>query len=169
MLIHYAMLEEIAGRGADARRRIDEALALLASLDHPEGLAEAHLIRGRLRQAAGNADAARDDVKRARALAADIDHPGIALRAACRLAGGDGGRAEDAEATSREMAPRASVCARTEGHWLLWCATKDPSHLEAARALVVHLCDHAPEDLRGSLVERVPLHRAIMEAAGRPG
>ena len=126
------MLEESAGRVAEAQRHIAEALALRSSLDHPEGMAEALLIRGRLRQVAGGADAVRDDFERARALAS-----------------------------------RASVRSRIEGHWLLWRATKDPGHPEAARALVVHLGDHAPEDLRDSLIEKVPLHRAIMEAAGR--
>ena len=53
-----------------------------------------------------------------------------------------------------------------ESHYILWKATKEPADLEEAHRLLQHLVDHAPEDCRESMIENVPLHRAIKEAYG---
>ena len=85
--------------------------------------------------------------------------------ALCHLAGrpgGDPGRALAAlETPGREPGHAEAM----EARFLLWRATGDAVHLREARRLLTRLEERAPESLRRTLLERVPLHRAIAEAA----
>ena len=59
----------------------------------------------------------------------------------------------------------ASVFQQLEGHWALYQATGDAAHKETARARVETLRTHAPARFAASMVERVPLYRAILADA----
>jgi hypothetical protein len=54
--------------------------------------------------------------------------------------------------------------AQVEARFLLWKATGDRSHLEAAHELLVHRRDHAPPEHRETMIVNVPLHRDIQAA-----
>ncbi len=56
--------------------------------------------------------------------------------------------------------------ARMESRWWLWKGSGDGAHLAEAKRLLDHLVAHAPEECRGPMLERVPLHRDIAAASG---
>ena len=51
-----------------------------------------------------------------------------------------------------------------EARFCLFKATDDVAHLEGAHDLLLELRDHAPERHRDTMIENVPLHRAIKKA-----
>ena len=51
-----------------------------------------------------------------------------------------------------------------EAHFLLFKATTDRTHLEAAHRLLCYLRDHAPEEYRETMLKNVPLYRDIKMA-----
>ncbi|MHC4955171.1 MAG: hypothetical protein ACYTGZ_15050 [Planctomycetota bacterium] len=54
---------------------------------------------------------------------------------------------------------------KMEGHFVVWKSTGDKEHLAEAHRLLTFLVENAPEESRESMVENVPLHREIQEAA----
>jgi hypothetical protein len=59
---------------------------------------------------------------------------------------------------------RMSHHERMEARYLLWQATGDAAHLEAAGELLDELRERAPAQYREAMMRAVPLHRAILEA-----
>ena len=55
---------------------------------------------------------------------------------------------------------------RMTARYLLYRATGEEGHIAEAWRLLRHLRDHAPERYRRTVLESVPLHREIREAAG---
>jgi hypothetical protein len=53
----------------------------------------------------------------------------------------------------------------THVRFLLWQATRDPTHLAEARRRLDLLVEHAPADCRESMITNVRLHREIAAAA----
>ena len=53
---------------------------------------------------------------------------------------------------------------RMRSYYSLWLGTGDRTHAAAALAELEHLRDNAPEEHRQSIVDDVPLHRAIVAA-----
>ena len=51
-----------------------------------------------------------------------------------------------------------------DARFLLWLTTREREHLEESHRLLVHLRDHAPEEYRVSMIEKVPLNRDVMAA-----
>ena len=51
-----------------------------------------------------------------------------------------------------------------EARFCLFQATNDATHLVAAHKLLRDLRNHAPEKYRDTMIENVPLHRAIKAA-----
>lgn len=102
----------------------------------------------------------RDAVNRAR----EIDSAKLevlALAHLALLADGDAGEACERLAAFESRLPHL---AKMEARFLLWQATRDRPHLDAAHELLMALRAHAPERDRDVLIERVPLYRDI-EAA----
>ena len=55
---------------------------------------------------------------------------------------------------------------RIGARYVLWQATEERAHLEEAHRLLRALRDNAPEGYARTLLEEVPLHRAITDAIG---
>jgi hypothetical protein len=64
---------------------------------------------------------------------------------------------------------RAAVAVALEARHHLWRATDAPAHRRAAVARLDHLVLHAPAEDRSRMVEAVPLHREVAEAARAAG
>ncbi len=77
-----------------------------------------------------------------------------------------GGDAKAALDALREYDPRLRERERYEARFVLWQATQDRVHLDEAHRLLMDLRDHAPEECRETMIDRVPLHRAIVTAHG---
>jgi hypothetical protein len=63
-----------------------------------------------------------------------------------------------------EHEDRAGHTGKIDARFRLWELTRDNEHLAEAKRLLDFGVDHAPEDSRTSMVDNVPLHRAIMRA-----
>jgi len=74
----------------------------------------------------------------------------------------------EAEALLRQHEEELGHGTRLEARAHLWRATNDRAHLEEAGRLLEALVEGAPEEYRTSLVESVPLHRELRQAAAGP-
>jgi tetratricopeptide (TPR) repeat protein len=116
----------------------------------------------------GRRDEALALVREADAIPAGQDEDGGPVRLAFRRAilEGDAGAALDSLAQLQEV---GGVLDRMRARWDLWGLTGDREHAREAHRLLLLLRDNAPEDDRGRLMEKVPLHRRIAEAAAGGG
>ena len=112
----------------------------------------------------GRTEEARAPLEQARDLAQQSKAPGPQVLAAGRLALLPGGDAAVAKSVFEEFENRLRHDEKLEALHCLWQATKDRAHLEAAHRLLMHAREHASEEYRDSMLENVPLHRAIMKA-----
>ena len=90
--------------------------------------------------------------------------PGTLLVAEAYLTRLPGGDPEPALAALAKYEARVGHGDRMEARYCLWQATRNTTHLDAAHTLLMQLRGHAPEEHRATLVENVPLHRAILGA-----
>lgn len=157
-------VDETAGHLEAAADRYRDAIGLRRHLHVPQGLAESLLGLGRVHLAAGRDEEARAALTEALDLARRHTLPDTLLRAACGLAQMEGGDASEALALLAEHESRVSHEGRIEVRFRFWEATQDETQLAAARRLLDHLVEHAPEEYRESMLEKVPLHRAIVKA-----
>ncbi|MHC4407369.1 MAG: serine/threonine-protein kinase [Planctomycetota bacterium] len=162
----YALraLGDVAEAEGDRRAALgfaDEALALRRETGHGDGVADSLIQLGEIQLLAGEIDAAREaarealDLFREQQRSADVAHAAALL--AC-LPEGDVGLALAAFDEAGESANTPQV------RHLLWKATRDRAHIEAAKQLLDELVRHAPEEYRESMVRNVGLHRDIMRA-----
>ena len=98
------------------------------------------------------------------ALGLDIGEPTAIVLARGQLAVLSGGDAGEALEALRDHETRLGRPAQMRARFLLYLATGEREHLEEARRHLDHLRDHAPEESRGPMMERVDLHRRIRDA-----
>jgi len=158
---------ERAGDVAEAEARALEALEMRRAISYRRGIADTQLLMARLHVESGRTEAAQAAIVEVLTIARALGLPGPAARAralAALLPGA--GRAESAEAlyAFAQVDELLGAPERMEARWLLFQATRDPAHLVEARRLLDHLVAHAPPAARGAMVDRVPLHRALVDA-----
>jgi len=164
-----SLVEEQAGDAHTAERFMREALALNREIGHSKGVAEALVNLGQDARKAG-APEAPGLLTEALALARELDCADVIVAAATHMALLPGGDAAPALAVFAANESRMSYIQKMEARFLLWQATGDGIHLEAAHELLVHLRDHAPPEYRDTMIVNVLLYRDIQaawEAGGR--
>jgi tetratricopeptide (TPR) repeat protein len=119
-------------------------------------------ISGRIEEARANLHQAVARARESRSLKVEV----LALAHLALLPGGDAGEAGERFTACERRLP---LVAKMEARFLLWQATGDRSHLEAAAGLLAALQGHAPAADREGLALRVPLYREIAAAAGTAG
>ncbi|MHC4954869.1 MAG: tetratricopeptide repeat protein [Planctomycetota bacterium] len=139
----------------------NDALALRQEIGHGDGVADSLIQIGELRFDAGEVDAARQALKKARDLLVEQQRKGELAYALALLACLPGGDAKAAVAAFEEAGESANTPQR---RYVLWRATGDRAHLEAAKVLLDAQVQHAPEEYRESMLQNVRLHREIMGA-----
>jgi hypothetical protein len=162
-LIGLGVIAEEIGDAAGAERHYRGAQDAWTAIQATSDLAEVLLRLGCLFRRQGRDDEARTNLSEAAAGARAFGSARIEVLARAHLALLSGGAGE---AWERYVVcePRLSLAARMEARFLLWKATGDRSHLAAASDLLAALRDHAPEEHRAGLVERVALYREIAAA-----
>ncbi len=73
---------------------------------------------------------------------------------------------EHAQAELDELGARGDALPLPTLRYLLWRASKDPSHLQAAQEAVMHQREHAPPEARDSMLEK-PMARRVLDEARR--
>jgi tetratricopeptide (TPR) repeat protein len=157
-------LRSWTGNTAAARSDLDRSLAIHREIGYLAGEAATLVTLGRLEVAQGDDEAATACFEGALAVGRALEVPGTVLVAEsyrARLPGGDPQPALEALA---EYEARVGHGDRMEARHCLWQATENVTHLDAALNLLLRLREHAPEERRASLMEKVPLHRAIATA-----
>ena len=124
---------------------------------------------GRLDAARGETQSAATHLDEALSLAREMGSPGTILAATVERARLPGGNAKAALAALAEHEERVGHVGRMYARFRLWELTQDKTHLTEAHRLLVHLRDHAPEQVRESMIENVPRHRDIVKAWGEHG
>lgn len=153
------------GSGTRAMAIYEEALHIAHEVKSAPLEAEALLGLGRTLALGGEAEAAAGRLAEALEVARRVDSPNDIALATCMAASLPGGDPAAAAKTLEDLGTRPWHVARMEARWWLWKATEDPAHLAESWRLLRHLRDHAPEEYRVSMMERVPLHRDIAAAA----
>ncbi|MHC4960190.1 MAG: ATP-binding protein [Planctomycetota bacterium] len=159
-----ASVAEAEGDTAEAIRLCEEALALRRKLGEKARVAGSLATLGRLEADQGRTERATTYLDEALALALETGSPGVALESAVTLARLPGGDVQAALAALADHEQHAAQETRMEARLGLWELTGDPAHLAEAHRLLEDLRAHAPEKDRDSMVENVPLHRAIARA-----
>ena len=139
-----------------------EAMAL-----RDDDAATAHLHYGVLLARLERTVEARTHLEEALAMAAESGAPSARVLGLVHLALLDGGASADAAEAAealREGAKRLEHNARMEASFLLYKATGDKQHLEAAHDLLSFFVEHASEQYRESTLTNVRLHRDITKA-----
>ena len=77
--------------------------------------------------------------------------------------------AGDARAAREAIAADFPVLDRLLLRWALWNSSRDAADLGEAARLLESLVANAPPEDRESMVERVPLHRDVADAARAAG
>jgi hypothetical protein len=130
---------------------------------------DAHLALGALRIAAGDCEGGRRSIAAARDMAREIRAPGVEVLARSQLALLPGGDAADALAASAELGERLDARERAEAALLLWKATHDPVHIEAAKRLLDESIAQADEETRGLMLTQLRVNREIVAASKAVG
>ena len=174
--IGYRFLEaltttELADRLADlgdfdaAERLHGEALAhteAMGARDQHAG--EAHLRYGVFLGRIGRADEGRPHLEEALAIGKAAGTPSLEALALLRLALPEDGDPAAALAVVTEAEALMGHAIRVEARFLLYRATGDTQHLEAAHDLLLFFVEHAPEEYKETTLTHVALHRDIVAA-----
>ena len=158
---------EQRGDPEDARRYYEDALTLRREISYTSGVTTTLLALGRLDATQGDERAATVHIEEAVALAGELKSPGAILSAAIERARLPGGDIQAALAAFAEHEERVGPEGEMNARFRLWELTNDKAHLTKAHRLLEHLRAHAPEDCRETMIENVPLHRDIMNAASQ--
>jgi len=138
-----------------ARQRLEEARAIYESIGYPLGIAEAELALGTLDESTKDG---RMHLERAWEIAHPLDVPSVFVPSACHL------ERPDAAQLLTAHCSRMTVAAQIDARLRLWQSSNDRAQLEAAHALLSALAERAAPEHRKSLLQRVPAHRAVIEA-----
>jgi len=155
-------LRSWAGNTAAARSDLDRSLAILREIGHRAGEAATLVTLGRLETALGHYGPAATCFDGALVVGRALEVPGTVLVAEAYRARLPGGVPGPALAALAEYGARVGHTDKMEARFVLWQATQAAAHLDAAHTLLLRLREHAPEEHRATLLERVPLHRAIL-------
>jgi tetratricopeptide (TPR) repeat protein len=118
---------------------------------------------------AGDHDAARPLLEESAEIAERVGSPNWTTLNACRLARIGLGDSTTAVERLTEHSARMEVDLRLQARYLLWRLTEEETFLTGARSDLDHLTAHAPDRCRESMVENVPLLRAVRDGdAGAP-
>ena len=147
-----------------AAKQYEGALAIRRDLGEKAPLAMTLSYFGELEAARGDPQAAARLIDEARTLAADTGDPETMLIAEVHRARLPGASPAAALALLDEIDEEIGHAEAIEIRFRLWELTMDRPHLVEAHRLLDHLRAHAPEQDRDSMVENVPLHRALMLA-----
>ncbi len=150
------------GREEEARDAFGRQLAIARETGNQEATAVALVRLGALDVAEGRVEEARGLLEEAGRIGASLGAPDVIVLPACHLAGLPGGDPAGALAVFEEWKERLEHDARMEARVLLWRATGDAAHLEAARRLLDEALAHTSQEHHEAMTEAVPLHRAIL-------
>jgi len=157
------------GRIEHAAKNVDRAGKLLTAsvetlrgIDAPTQLAEALLALGEWTAARGDTELAIQHFEETAKFAETAPTRDVSLLARGHIAvlGGDVSVAE-LRAELREHEARMTATTRIEAWHLLWRAEGLEEDREAARKLLTDLEQHAPREHAKTMIQNVPLHRAI--------
>ncbi len=155
-------IAEQRGEVAEAEGRYREALAIRREIGDRSGTAISLVALGGLLAGSGRSEEARGLIAEALALATETGDPNEKARAAIRLALLPGGDPAAALAIFTAEEARMACHERMEARYLLWLATRDASHLNAAVNLLGEMRDRAPASDREAMIKNVPLHGAVL-------
>jgi len=167
--LRRGILQRMLGSADRAREDLEAACAVFAQQGDVIADAEALTELGVLARARNEEGAAAALFRRAAERAAGPHGEEARAVAGLHLALVTDEGTEDAVAAVAAIAPRMAVRTRMHTLFLCWRADRDTAHLTEARSLLEHLHQRAPEDARASLLDNVPLHRAICAAMGEAG
>jgi serine/threonine protein kinase/tetratricopeptide (TPR) repeat protein len=161
-LARLADVSDEEGDLAGALGLAGESLALRRTIGHGHGVAESLVLVADLHQRSGEAETARSELTEALQLLHEhgrADEAALALAMLACLSGGDAREAVAALAEAGADKDSARV------RWLLWQATRDRSHLVAAKRLLDELLAKVPAEHHAAMLANVRLHREIVAAA----
>ncbi len=162
----YALagLSKVADAEGDtgaALARAEEWLALSRATGHGAAVANSLIAVAALLRRAGETESARGALEEALGLWRELGQAGEVAHALAMLAclpGGDAGAAVEA------VAAEGGDADSTELWFLLWQATGDRAHLEAAKRLLDEALASTPAEFHDSMRRNVRLNREILEA-----
>ena len=134
------------------------------SIARDKTAAEAHSQYGGLLARSGRTDEARAQLDEALAIAEESGAPGAHVSALLNRALLTGGDPAEALAAFAQAEQHMHHEARTESRFLLFRATGDKEHIEAAHKLLTFRVEHTPEQYRETTITNVRLHRDIEKA-----
>ncbi|MEE8106381.1 MAG: tetratricopeptide repeat protein [Planctomycetota bacterium] len=158
------LVAEDAGDVAESVRLFREALALQREIDYRTGEVPTLVLLARAEAKAGEPDASKAHLDEALTLAREVMMPGTIVLAAAHAAMAAPETVDVALVALTDHADRSACGERMEARFCLFQATNDATHLAAAHKLLSDLRNHAPEKYRETMIENVPLHRAIKAA-----
>jgi len=164
-----AALAVVAGRQGKRERALrlaEEAVHRGEERGHQVTLGRSRLVLGTLLAAAGREEEAARELLAAVSPGVKAGSAGTELIGRCRLALLPGGDVAAAESAFSERGDLLGHDDRMTARYLLYRATGEEGHIAEAWRLLRHLRDHAPERYRRTVLESVPLHREIRDAAG---
>ncbi len=169
----HAEAAVIDGNPEDARHWLEKARERFTERDNHAGLVKVERLAAEIapdkETAAQHADtmvqAAREHGRPAVLYGALALHGTLAVDGArAQRSSGQDGDVSEALALLPETDARTEHVDRMRARYWLWRATDDAAHLRAARELLQHLIENAPEDAREGMAARVPLYRRIKTA-----
>ncbi len=152
-----------------AEERFVACLDLCAEIGQRHLAAGTHLMLGSLRAARGLAAGGsgadgRESLETARDLATENRFPAVATMALCELACLAGHDAADALAAFTDHEKRLSAVESREARYLLWKATGDRTHLEAAKRVLDAEAALVDDDIRATMLGNNRVNREITAA-----
>ena len=168
-LLAYALfsvgtMQGFAGQFEEGLASTDEALSHLRTSDHSDFWPQVMTQRGQFLAELGRTDEALVAFEDSGRVGRKLEIPRDIVEPVLRRALLGAESKETALATFREQAPKLQSLQTMRARMLLWDLTHDPLHLKAAHEILAYVVMHAPEAYRGTMIEQVPRHRAIVKA-----
>jgi tetratricopeptide (TPR) repeat protein len=148
----------------ESERLYREALALRRDIGSPHDVATVLVDLGAALAAAGRTKEAVAALREGVQIAEEAGLRSQRAIGCCRLAALSECDVAEARAAVEEHDGELVLLERMECRFLLWKVDSNPADLAAARSILHHIRDHAPEDCRDTMIENVSLHRDIVAA-----
>ncbi len=166
---HLGELERESGDPQRAFSAFERALAIREGLGDAVAAAETRLSRGVLLERLGRVEEARADFAAVLRAPQGGAHAELSVLATAHAASLPGGTAALAIERLERYGRRLPATWAMEARFALWQATGDPAHLADARRRLDLLVERAPPECRASMLTKVFLHQAIVEAGAAAG